>query len=63
MDAKVIIDTPKGQGSVEKIWISELGYLMMKVFFEDRKISINYNLGMHNPEDNIFTNEIKRNSK
>jgi hypothetical protein len=50
--------TPHGMGTVEKLWISELNYLMMKVYFEKEGRWINYNLGKHDPEKNMFTETI-----
>jgi len=51
------IETPKGLGEIEKLYVSELGYLMLKVYFENGTF-ITYNLGKHNENDNIFTNQI-----
>ncbi len=45
---------------VEKFYISELGYLMMRLYSEDRKLYITYNLGTHNPEENIFKDAIEK---
>lgn len=53
----VMVQTPKGLGEIDKIYISELGYLMLKVSFENGTF-ITYNLGIHNPEDNMFTDKI-----
>jgi hypothetical protein len=52
-----LIKTPKGLGKVDKIYVSELGFLMIKIAFEDGTFT-GYNLGKHNPEDNFFTKEI-----
>lgn len=52
-----IIKTPKGLGEIEKIYISELGFLMVRVYNMDGTYT-SYNLGKHNPTDNIFTKEI-----
>jgi hypothetical protein len=52
-----MIQTPKGVGELNKIYISELGFLMLKVYFENGTF-ITYNLGIHDPEDNIFTDKI-----
>jgi hypothetical protein len=49
--------TPKGLGEVDKIYVSELGYLMLKVSFENGTFTT-YNLGKHDPENNMFTNKI-----
>jgi hypothetical protein len=52
-----MIQTPKGIGELNKIYISELGFLMLKIYHKNG-IFITYNLGKHNPDDNIFTNKI-----
>ncbi len=52
-----MIQTPKGNGELNKIYISELGFLMLKIYYKNGTF-ITYNLGKHNPEDNIFTNKI-----
>lgn len=51
------IQTPKGLGEVEKIYISDLGYLMLRISF-DNGTFLTYNLGTHDIEDNIFTDKI-----
>ena len=53
----LMIQTPKGNGELNKIYISELGFLMLKIYYKNGTF-ITYNLGKHNPEDNIFTNKI-----
>lgn len=53
----VMVQTPKGIGIIDKIYISELGFLMLKISFENGTF-ITYNLGIHNPEDNMFTDKI-----
>jgi hypothetical protein len=45
---------------VEKFYISELGYLMMKTYSESTKTYTTYNLGTHNPEENIFKDAIEK---
>ena len=57
MKNDVLINTPKGIGKLEKIYVSELGFLMVKVAFNNGTYT-GYNLGKHNPEENIFTKEI-----
>jgi hypothetical protein len=52
-----MIQTPKGNGELNKIYISELGFLMLKIYYKNGTF-ITYNLGKHKPEDNIFTNKI-----
>lgn len=53
----VTIETPKGYGNVEKIYISELGFFMVRVAFENGTY-VTYNLGKHNPDDNFLTNKL-----
>ena len=57
MTKTVMIQTPKGLGEIDKIYVSELGYLMLKVSFENGTFTT-YNLGKHDPENNMFTNKI-----
>lgn len=38
------IDTPKGKGLLESITVSELGYVMVKVFYPTDKTYITYNI-------------------
>jgi len=57
MTKMVITQTPKGLGEVDKIYVSELGYLMLRVSFENGTFTT-YNLGKHDPENNMFTNKI-----
>ena len=52
-----IIETPKGLGELEKTYISELGYLMIRINNLDGTFTT-YNLGKHNPEKNFITEEI-----
>jgi len=57
MTKMVITQTPKGLGTVDKIYVSELGYLMLRIYFENGTFTT-YNLGKHDPENNMFTNKI-----
>jgi hypothetical protein len=57
MTKMVMTQTPKGLGEVDKIYVSELGYLMLRVSFENGTFTT-YNLGKHNPENNMFTDKI-----
>jgi len=45
---------------VEKFFISELGYLMMRLYSESNKTYTTYNLGTHDPEENIFKDAIRK---
>lgn len=57
MTKMVITQTPKGLGEVDKIYVSELGYLMLRMSFENGTFTT-YNLGKHDPENNMFTDKI-----
>jgi hypothetical protein len=57
MTKMVITQTPKGLGTVDKIYVSELGYLMLRIYFENGTFTT-YNLGKHDPENNMFTDKI-----
>jgi hypothetical protein len=54
---EVLIQTPKGIGKLDKIYVSELGFLMVKFVFDDGTFT-GYNLGKHDPLDNFFTKEL-----
>jgi hypothetical protein len=41
---KHLIDTPKGKGFLESITVSELGYVMVKVFYPTDKSYTTYNI-------------------
>ena len=52
------VDTPDGAGVLEKIYLTELGFVMGKVFFPKRGIWINYPLG--NLDKLLEFNSIKK---
>ena len=54
------VKTPKGIGELDNIYISELGFLMIKIHFENGMFTT-YNLGEYDVDDNIFTKEILKN--
>jgi hypothetical protein len=54
---KVNILTPKGTGVVENVYVSDLGFLMLRIDNLNGSYTT-YNLGKHNVDSNIFTNEI-----
>lgn len=54
------VKTPKGIGELDNIYISELGFLMVKIYFENGMFTT-YNLGEYDIDDNIFTKEILKN--
>lgn len=54
---KVKILTPKGTGVVENVYVSDLGFLMLRIDNLDGTYTT-YNLGKHDENVNIFTNQI-----
>ena len=54
---EILIKTPKGVGKLDRIYVSDLGFLIIKIAFEDGTFT-GYNLGKHEPTDNMFTKEI-----
>ena len=46
------INTPKGEGLIDNIYITELGHLMVRVYYPETKCWINYPMGQ-------YTNHIK----
>ena len=54
---EVLIETPKGIGKLHKIYVSELGYLMVKIEFDNGTYT-GYNLGKHSQTENFFTKEL-----
>ena len=56
MKSKVYVKTKYGKGFIDEIWISELGFLMVKINLGDRWVS--FNLGKHDIDNNMFTNLI-----
>jgi hypothetical protein len=57
--SKPRIDTTSIKGTLENVWISDLNYLMIKIYCEDRKNWITYNLGLYDPTNNIFTTALQ----
>lgn len=55
-----MIETPKGKGEVNKVYVSELGFLMLRIDNLDGTYTT-YNLGKHKTKNNIFSNEIMKN--
>ena len=54
---KPLIETPKGIGMLEDVYVSELGFLMIKISFENGTF-MSYNLSKHEEDNNIFTNKL-----
>jgi hypothetical protein len=53
------IETPNGIGNLDKIFVSDLGFLMLRISFENGTFTT-YNLGLHDSYNNIFTNKIMK---
>ena len=49
------INTPNGEGELEKIYLSDLGYLMVKVKNDDKTFT-SYNLGK--AKDNLSIDDL-----
>lgn len=45
MNKKLRVETPAGPGKIEGFYVTELGYLMAKVYFPERKCWVNYKVG------------------
>ena len=56
---KLKIKTPMGEGEMESLYVSELGFLMLKVYYKNGTF-VSYNLGKHDPNNNVFTNQIMK---
>jgi hypothetical protein len=55
---KIINENKKME--IKDIFISELGFLMIKVFVEEEKVFKTYNVGKFNEKDNVFLDLIKK---
>ena len=44
---------------LQNFHISELGYLMMRLYSTDENRFLTYNLGKHDPNNNMFLNSIQ----
>jgi hypothetical protein len=51
------INTPKGVGQIEKLYVSELGFLMVRVYFDNGTYTT-YNMGKHDIQNNLITNQL-----
>lgn len=63
MKKRITIETPNGEGLIEDMFISELGFLMVSVYYTKNKTLINHNLGQHNPANNFFTSSITKDNE
>jgi hypothetical protein len=52
-----IINTPKGVGQIENLYVSELGFLMVRIYFDNGTYTT-YNMGKHNIQNNLITNQL-----
>jgi hypothetical protein len=52
-----IINTPKGVGQIEKLYLSDLGFLMVRVYFDNGTYTT-YNMGKHDIQNNLITNQL-----
>lgn len=41
---KMKVSTPYGQGTIDSLWISDLGYVMVKVYFKKTRTWMNFNM-------------------
>jgi hypothetical protein len=55
---KITINTPNGIGEVESVYESDLGFMMVRVYYPNEKRYTTFNVGKYGVEDNIFTNVI-----
>ena len=61
INPKIILEDKEYE--LEKIYISELNYLMVRLFNPIEKNYITYNLGDYNPENNFIKDEIEKRYK
>ena len=52
-----LISTPKGVGQIENLYVSELGFLMVRVYFDNGTYTT-YNMGKHDIQNNLITNQL-----
>jgi hypothetical protein len=52
-----IINTPKGVGQIENLYVSDLGFLMVRVYFDNGTYTT-YNMGKHDIQNNLITNQL-----
>lgn len=41
----VEVDTPRGKATLEKVYVTELGHLMAKIYYPKEKAWVNYRIG------------------
>ncbi len=60
MKREVEVNTPNGPGIVDSMWISELDYFMVKVYFPKEGRWVGYNLGKLDIYNNPLTELIMK---
>lgn len=55
---KIKINTPNGIGEIESVFESDLGFMMVRVYYPNDKRYVTFNIGKYTSEDNIFTSVI-----
>lgn len=58
----LIIKTPSGEGKVEKLYVSDLGYLMLRINNLDHTYTT-YNLGIFDINDNFLSKSLEQQEK
>lgn len=58
----LIIKTPSGEGKVEKLYVSDLGYLMLRINNLDYTYTT-YNLGIFDINDNFLSKSLEQQEK
>ena len=61
INPKIILEDKEYE--LEKIYISELNYIMVRLFNPIEKNYTTYNLGDYNPENNFIKDEIEKRYK
>jgi hypothetical protein len=56
--AEIIIGEEKY--TLDDIFISELGYLMVRIYSLEKRVYTTYNLGSHDPEENFIKDAIEK---
>jgi hypothetical protein len=46
-ETSVPVSTPHGDGEIQALYISELGFLMAKVYFKENGVWMTWNLGQY----------------
>lgn len=55
------IETPKGIAIIEQIYLTELGHIMMRLYYKDKKIWLNKKIS--NLDDLLIGTDLKKNNK